>query len=307
MADRGAFPSFPSFGGTPFRAPALMTPPGGLVRTDRMTELDPNALLRAPRIGEQLPVIDVPETKIGSPLNTLYGVDDESFLTDDQRKMMRMIQGRFDSSMNRRDRELARYGAPRLANFVQDEALARAIAGAQALNYRPPEEKDVFGAPVRGANFPQGQQLRSPAAPAAPGAPKEPQRQDFSDWQRIIGGLASIAPLLFGKDAYGNFLNKGLLQWAKEKVFGPEMASTISDQQLEAAVQGGAFPDAGGYQVNPFTGMPMGPSIIPGPPSPDVIAPTAPIDPSGWWDEGVGQWYPSDMFSPDDPFGIGGW
>lgn len=200
-------------------------------------------------------------------LNTLYGVDSESYLTDDQRKLARSIQGQFDASANRRDRELARYGAPRLSSFAEDESLARAMALARGLN--TPADQPIIdpttglirNAPGGGGGggayprLPTYPDLPTPYSPTGPtGA------QTNAQWQRILSGLASIAPLLFGKDAYGNFLNKGLIGTIKDKLFGSS-APYVTDQSLENMVSSGALPGygnaAGGYSVNPFTGQPM--------------------------------------------------
>lgn len=199
--------------------------------------------------------------KVGSPLNTLYGVDTESYLTDDQRKLMRQIQGKFDASLNRRDRALAQYGAPMLSSYVEDEALARAIAGAQGLNYRPPEDPAATDTPV------DRTPVRTPALtpPRAPGDSATPNRdngaQTNAQWQRIMSGLLSIAPLLFGKDAWGQFMNKGLIQTVKEALFGKD-AAYMTDASFENIVRTGVLPTdaSGSYIINPITGMPMIPN-----------------------------------------------
>lgn len=285
---------------------------------------DPLTLTRTPRIEPFEEVVADPvveEAQVGSPLNTLYGVDSESFLTDDQRKLARMIQGKFDASANRRDRELARYGAPMLSSFTEDEALARAMAGAQALNYRPPEEAtvDPYGL-KRTGNTPFGG-VKSTRTPTPTTKDTEPtDAQNNAQWQRILSGLTSLIPLLFGKDAFGNFLNKGALQWGKELLFGKD-APAISDQAFEQLVRTGGT--NGPIQYNPITGMPMGPSGGYGggsqfgdPYGPgsgygnDVITPPVQDywnDP-GMWDSGY--WYPDlggSLFDGGDPFGIGGW
>lgn len=202
------------------------------------------------------------EAKVGSPLNTLYGVDNESYLTDEQRKNMRIIQGKFDASLNRRDRALAQYGAPMLASSAEDEALARAIAGAQVLNYRPPDTPvDTTSGPTSGFGTVPNRALptvpRAPGDSATPAAARPSGAATNAEWQRIMTGLTSIAPLLFGKDAWGNFINKGLFQTIKEAIFGKD-APSISDAQFESLVRGGLPTDAtGGYILNPITGMPM--------------------------------------------------
>lgn len=266
----------------------------------------PGQLTRAPRINEfPVEAVEEPVAKIGSPLNTLYGVDDESYLTDDQRKLSRMIQGKFDASMNRRDRELARYGAPRLSSFAEDESLARAMSLARGLNYRPPAE-DALGLPNRrliGNHDPGGGMRPLPRTPVDPTMqPNYPQTN--AQWQRILGGLTSLIPLLFGKDAYGAFLNKGLLKWGKEQLFGPD-GKTIPDEVFEHIVKSGGLPDAGGFAVNPLTGMPIGPtgagglgggydsyeSGYQGGYSAGLPAPQDPMAWSDWnWGSGAGGW-----------------
>lgn len=227
----------------------------------------PNAFVTNPFTGETAPTgttFTQPGAATGltgSPLNTLYGVDSESYLTPDQQNLARMIQGKFSASADRRDRELQRFGAPRLSSFAEDESLARAMAQAQGLNYRAPVDP-LTGAPTRPSTrlgpLGNGVTGRGPIA-APPGAPTNTHGP--AQWQRILSGLASIAPLLFGKDAYGQFLNKGLLGTIKEKLFGPGASNAISDAQLEQAVSSGQLPGvgdaAGGYAFNPITGMPM--------------------------------------------------
>jgi len=195
----------------------------------------------------------------GSPLNTEWGVDSESYLTDDQKKLARQIQGKFDASLNTRDRQLAQYGAPKLSSFVEDEALARAMSLAQGLNYREPVNP-VTGQPIRnpggvGGGGGGGSPYRPPTNPYVPKDPADPSgAATNSQWSRILSGLASIAPLLFGKDAYGNFLNKGLIGWASEKLFGP--GANVSPEALERIVSGGGATN-GPITYNPITGQPM--------------------------------------------------
>lgn len=226
----------------------------------------------------------------GSPLNTLYGVDNESYLTEDQRKLMRQIQGKFDASLDRRDRELARYGAPQLSSFVEDEALARAIAGAQALNYRDPVTGEVTkpvlppwygggGGSSGGGNLPRPSTVTPPER-SPTGA------QTNAEWQRIMTGLASVAPLLFGKNAWGEFMNKGLIQTAKEAIWGKDVAPSISDLQFEAVVRqyGNPYGSTSGWGqdlLQPGTGV-YAPPTLPGWEGGDW----GPIDTSNWWEGG---------------------
>lgn len=276
----------------------------------------------------------------GSSLNTLYGVDSESYLTDDQRKLARMIQGKFDASMNRRDRALAQYGAPRLSSFVEDEALARAMSLARGLNYSGVDPLTGARAATGGAvprssgggggyggggggssgyrpGSASGTVPRYPTTPTtkpSTGAPAS----SAAKWQQITQGLSSMIPLLFGKDAYGQLLNKGLVNSVKDWLFGP--GSTVNDRVFEQMVTSGAFPDAGGFQVNPFTGMPIAPMPgyggYGGETYPDVygpgsgwgedVIPGAGIGSGGYWGDD-GYWYPSAAGAEGDPFGVGGW
>jgi len=263
-----------------------------------------------------------PKPFAGSPLNTLYGIDNESYLTDDQRKLARMIQGKFDASVNRRDRELARYGAPRLSSFAEDESLARAMSLARGLNFKEPVVPDPYG---------QGANILRPGGTTAPGSGGYPRTapppaaptpdngaKTNAQWQRILAGLASIAPLLFGKDAYGQFLNRGLLGTIKEKLFGPGASSTISDAQLEQIVQNGGLPEAGGMAVNPLTGLPIAPgAFTPG----DIYGPGSGWDQDvlntpgftggtlgDWWNDGnLGSGVGSDWWSSWTPDSGGDW
>lgn len=264
-------------------------------------------------VGTGLPVPTTSATpaasteKVGSPLNTLYGVDSESYLTDDQRKLMRQIQGKFDASTNRRDRELARYGAPMLSSYAQDEAMARAIAAAQGLNYRPPET------PVKETTTLPPSRTPTLTPPRAPGDSATPNRntgaQTNAEWQRILSGLMSIAPLLFGKDAYGQFMNKGLIQTVKEALFGKD-AAYMPDASFEAIVKTGVLPTdpSGQFILNPITGLPM----IANPNAVSTDTGSSYGDPygpgSGWgedvWPTSTGGWEGGDWGAPTD---TGGW
>lgn len=182
-----------------------------------------------------------PAASTASPLNTLYGVDSESYLTDDQRKMMRMIQGQFDASMNRRDRELARYGAPMLANYANDEALARAIAQAQALNYKEPVvpgPREPVGGISRagGGGGSGGGSPRIPNLPDYDTAPRPTSASTAAKWQQIASGLMSVAPLLFGKAGWSAIMDKGILGSLKELFFGKDVAPYVPNAQLEAVI-----------------------------------------------------------------------
>lgn len=333
----GTLPPDPRFG-------AFQQGGTGLTRTARDTILADGTVVpggdqlnRADRgVFDAPAVVDpvaAPVAFTGSPLNTLYGIDSESYLTDDQRKLARMIQGKFDASVNRRDRELARYNAPRLSSFAEDEALARAMSLARGLNYKEPVVPDPYG---QGANImrPGGTTAGGGGVPRVPAAAVKPTDEGAAanaKWQRILAGLASLAPLLFGKDAYGQFLNKGLLGTVKEAIFGKGAANAISDEQLEQIVQSGGLPGAGGVVYNPITGMPMatytdsgtglpygpgsgfGQDVVPTPDGydnplgGDVTAPSFDA-PGGFWDSGY--YYPDlggGAFDSFDPFGIGGY
>lgn len=181
----------------------------------------------------------------GSSLNTLYGIDSESFLTDDQRKLARQIQGKFDASNNRRDRELQRWNAPMLASNVEDEAIARAIAAAQGLNYRPPPvpvpiDPNANNRRIAQSRLPNPTGNGAPRRPGDTTTPPPPPgptgAQTGAEWQRIMSGLFSIAPLLFGKDAYKNFLNDGLITTVKKQIFG-DAGNNMSNAQFEAVIK----------------------------------------------------------------------
>lgn len=252
------------------------------------------------------PVVDpgAPTGLPGSPLNTLYGVDSESYLTEEQKKLSRQIQGKFDASMNSRDRALQQYGAPRLASFAEDEALARAMSLARGLNF-PTDVPGKVPELVRSAS-----PISAPRPNPGPTTPAETAKtgpSTFAKAQQIIAGLASLVPLLFGRDAYGQLLNKGLIQSVKESIFGKDIAPSISDAALEKMVASGGMPTNGPIAYNPVTGEPMGfnanwspgglgdpygPSANWGQTAPDASLNVGgdwwsnPVDTSGWWDTG---------------------
>jgi hypothetical protein len=199
--------------------------------------------------------------KAGAGLDTIYGIDSESYLTDDQRKLARMIQGKFDASGNRRDRELARWGSPALAGDVRDEALARAMSLASGLNAPVPVTQGIHeggngSSNVRPLNTGGTNQI-TPLIPKPTDTAEKAGPSTYAQMQQILSGISSLVPLLFGKDAYGNFMNKGALQWLKEKLFGADAASMITDESLQRIVETGAIPTIPGMTLNPITGMPM--------------------------------------------------
>ena len=275
-----------------------------------------------------------PTAFAGSSMDTLYGIDSESFLTDDQKKLARMIQWKFYTTRRPPRSKLVPYTALFLSGALWDEALARAMSLARGLNYGAP---DALGNPVGGASrggggsgggygggggsaarpggsgttsVPRYPTITTPKTPAAPA-------QKGTDWSKIMSGLSSIAPLLFGKDAWGNFLNKGLIGSIKDQLFGPA-GSMIDDRVLENMITSGALPDAGGFAVHPITGMPLG--VAPGYEYPNSYAygpesgwgldvvPGGGYggDGGGYWGED-GYWYPNTAGGIDDPYGIGGW
>lgn len=293
---------------TPFNAGSVIDT--GLTRTRTATDPttglplppaeQPAVRTRLPEGYTTTPPVAATPVQVGSPLNTLYGIDSESYLTPDQQKLARMIQGKFDASANRRDRELARYGAPRLSSFVEDESLARAMAQAQGLNYRPPPDP-FTGAPRQQTRLTQPFGNNSPRV-APPTTRPTPDTHNPAQWQRILSGLASVAPLLFGRDAFGQFVNRGLFGTIKDALFGKGASAAISDAQLEQIVQNGGMVDPGtGLSINPLTGLPTGlytsPDFV-GPPSDlanDLTIPT--FDPGSWADWSWGNGGLSDWWS----------
>jgi hypothetical protein len=201
-----------------------------------------------------------PAAFAGSPLNTLYGIDSESYLTEDQRKLARMIQGKFDASLNRRDRELAQYGAPQLSSFAEDEALARAMSLARGLNIpvrdalgmvqgSGPASRGGSGSGGGGAGggsarapaltAPRQSALqRNPTSAAAKTTPPGATQSQFAKWQQLLGGLSSVLPLLLGRNAMGAIEKQGIFGWLKNQwneTF-PEAASngtSMSDEMLD--------------------------------------------------------------------------
>lgn len=172
----------------------------------------------------------------GSPLKTLYGVDSESYLTDDQRKLARQIQGKFDQSAGFRDRELNRYGAPRLASFTEDEALARAMSLARGLNTPETTDTTLTPPPIRQGNVP------TPRPPAAtPPPPPTVPRDRYAEWAKVLTGLTSIAGLLFGRDGFGNFINKGAIKSVMDWYKGIT-GTDASPEQMQQMIGGGNVP-----------------------------------------------------------------
>lgn len=242
----------------------------------------------------------------GSSLDTLYGINAGTYLTADQRKLAQQIQGKFDASMDSRDRALAQYGAPRLSSYAEDEALARAMSLAQGLNYRPTGPTGpAGGVRTQTGALPKGGVPYVPPTVPPPGAPSNTGAQNAASWQRILTGLVSIAPLLFGRDAYGQFINKGLFPSIKEayaKAVGDPAAASMTDQELHNLIDSqGAYPTAaaanywgqqatveGGYptiDVNPggavTTPLVTGPPIEGSPWLPDTA-----FGSGGGWDFG---------------------
>lgn len=271
-----------------------------------------------------------------NPESINYGVDGESYLTEEQRKLARQIQGKFDASLNRRDRELARYNAPRLSSFVEDEALARAMALARGLNmaddpYGTGINQGSGGGRATGGGGGSGGGGRYPydGTPTyRPTGGGGSQAQTPNKWASIMSGLTSIAPLLFGKDAYGRFMNEGAIksvmgmlgmggiqpmQFEQMVYNAPEMLQMGPDVDFGTpAWEGG---DWGGYSPGfdptafeaPASGWEGGDWGGYGFDAPD---PWAGYD-QGWdtydgfsWGEGA-DWDWGSSF--EDPFAIGGW
>jgi hypothetical protein len=252
-------------------------------------------------------------------MNTLYGIDSESYLTDDQKKLARQIQGKFDASLNTRDRQLAQYGAPKLSSFVEDEALARAMSLARGLNYVEPVDprtgqpiSSARGGSPGGGSGGGGGTYRPPTSPLVPRDPKDPAGTTNSQWSRILSGLSSIVPLLFGKDAYGNLLNKGLIQSVSDYLFGK--GANVSPEALERIISSGAGGGGADSPItyNPITGQPMaideswtpgglGDPYGPGSNWGGVETPTDPWGPEPGWDESL--W----TSQPVDPWLEPGW
>lgn len=263
--------------------------------------------------GVTTPAAATPTGLPGSPLDTLYGVDSESYLTDDQRKLARQIQGKFDASLDSRDRELARYGAPRLSSFVEDEALARAMSLARGLNFPTDAVTDATPGGLRSVD--RGGVPRVPATTPTPDNPPPVNPNNPATWQKILTGLTSLIPLLFGKDAYGNFLNKGAIQWVKDKfneTFGTSY--NLTPEQIESLVTKGGLPTDGGLVYNPFTGQVVAPGTGAGLPygpgsnwGLDTPQPTLDADPwgadSGWGNDVIPPVDYSEFYGPGSGWG----
>ncbi len=215
----------------------------------------------------------------------MYGINAGTYLTPDQRKLAQQIQGKFDASLDSRDRALQQYGAPRLSSFVEDEALARAMSLARGLNYREPDTSTAGGVRTN-TGLPTGGTRYTPPAAVAP-TNQNTGAQNSAQWQRILSGLASIVPLLFGKDAYGQFLNKGLIQSVKETLFGKGAAASVSDAQLQQIIETNGAP----YPTQAASDYWANQAIVEGG-YPELTTDTSnwwtTPDTGSWWDTGNG-------------------
>jgi len=278
-----------------------------------------------------------PAAFAGSPLNTMYGIDSESYLTEDQRKLARMIQGKFDASLQRRDRELAQYGAPRLASFTEDEALARAMSLARGLNIPVQDALGMVqgtgpasrGGGGSGGGGPGGGSPRV-TAPTAPRAPTNPTTaaakttppgaspDQFAKWQKIVAGLSSVLPLLLGKEGMEKGLFSGIKNWLSskhEEIFpGTNMTEAQLDRLLDAQDANGSWDEIPGVGYNELQ-YPL-PDNIPGPPidpyAGELMGPPAYLaggdDPFSYWDvpgDAVDPWAAVDPYG-DIPWWEGG-
>jgi hypothetical protein len=199
----------------------------------------------------------------GSAGNILYGIDSESYLTPEQRKLARMIQGKFDASADSRDIALQRYGAPRLSSFAEDESLARAMSLARGLNTMPelvgpgrgtPTPVTRFTTPVDNSSI----NKRYPTPPPVvkpPGTSTTPEKKDPpTDWMKLLQGLAAIYPLIFGKEALLDIMKTGawpvLRDWMVQKykeITGQVISSSDMETMLKTNYAGGpAGYDLGG-------------------------------------------------------------
>lgn len=139
----------------------------------------------------------------------LYGLNNFSSLGGWQQGVARSIQEAFANSMAQRDRQMGRYPALRetmqtspnlAASFYNDAALQQATTTASLLN--------------------QDQQLRDmiDAANRTPHGFAE----NLSAYLPLLGSAANLVPLLFGRQAGSDLLNKGLIGTAVQWFTGPD-------------------------------------------------------------------------------------
>jgi hypothetical protein len=186
--------------------------------------------------------------------------------------------------------------------------------------------------------------LADPRETAARTTPPGASPDQFAKWQKIIGGLASVLPLLLGKEGMDKGLFAGLKNWLgskHEEIFpGTNMTEAQLDRLLDSQGANGSYDEIPGVGYNdlqyPLPGNIPGPPIDPyanelmGPPAYlagddpfgtnwDVPGWDVPVDAAdswanwaddgaGWWGD-AGYWYPdaSSAWDVADPFAIGGW
>ena len=199
-----------------------------------------------------------------SPTSTqiTYGFGNDQFLTSSQQKIADSVQHAFSQSLAQRDREMQRYQMPQLASFEEDEALARAIATANLAN----QQTNPYGITTGGRGGGGGGRggggggggggYRLPAGYNPYGMARPPIGPDAGkSWQSLLSGASSLLPLIFGKDAFGNFMNKGVVGWIKDQ-FGNNIPVDASGQPVfDQATVYGANSGWGQDIYNPSTGI----------------------------------------------------
>jgi len=120
-----------------------------------------------------------------------YGID--SLLSGPAATTAKQVQRAFENSMHARDRSLARYSLPALANFTEDTALANAQTAAGLINHNQ-NLQDVIDA---SHHTPHG-------------------AENLSAYLPLFSGASSLIPWLFGRNATAGFMDKGLFGSAKD-------------------------------------------------------------------------------------------
>jgi hypothetical protein len=140
----------------------------------------------------------------------LFGLNQDQYLTDDQRVLAADTSRAFLSADEALQRTLSRYSLPQAANAANKLALGRAQTFANATNRM---RMDV-DAQTRYGGYPSGR---------APQGSRGASR---------AAGIARLAPLIFGQDKYNQIIRGGVLPYIRD-IFGnpvPAMTPPITEQ-----------------------------------------------------------------------------
>ena len=224
-----------------------------------------------------------------------YGFGNDQFLTSSQQKIADSVAHAFDQSLAQRDREMQRYQMPQLSSFQEDEALARAIATANLANQQTNPYGITTGGGSRGGGGGGrgggggggGGGYRLPAGYNPYGLARPPIGPDpGKSWQQFLSGAMGLAPLLFGKNAMNDLMNKGLFGWVRD-AFGNPVPVDSNGQPINLSPSSVYGPNSGWGQdiYNPGVTTPADIYVPPNdfgiapPTSEDFYVP--PVDP---WD-----------------------